>query len=349
ASRRIPNLMGDFFGAGRELLIVTGDELLNATPSDVFDPTTLGTGNSTTFQVVDPGSSVLGRQKPSENNSPWTRDRFFLNYTYLANTSLQEGGVGVHRIVPGLERSFADGMASWEIRLPAGITFDSESILNGGSSRDQGELGNIYLGTKVLLRSSSDFVMAAGLGGNFPTADDLQIANTNNRELVRVENSAVHLMPFLSAAWSEDDRGWFAQSFLQLDYDLNGNPVLIDNGTELSDVGDFKDATYLYWDTSIGYWLIKDRWGAISGIAPVMEVHYNTALDTPDGVRSNSGIQFGVNRGQVEVVNLLFGINLEIANRHSLAIGYGTPIGGGDDEQFDSELRILLNCNFGGQ
>lgn len=349
-SRRIPNMMGDFFGAGRELLRVTGDELLNASPTDTFNPAALGMGNVTEFLVVDPGSSVLGRQKPSENNSPWTRDRAFFNYTYLDNTSLQDGGVGVHRMVPGVERTFANGLCSWEFRMPVGITFDSESILTGGSSRDQAEFGNIYLGTKVLLCSSSDVVVAAGLGGNFPTANDLRFKNLNGRELVRVENSAVHVMPYLTAAWSEEDRGWFAQSFLQLDYDANGNPILIDNGTELSDVGDFKDATYLNWDIAGGYWLIKDRCGAtISGIAPTMEIHYNTALDTPDGVRSDSGFQFGVNRGQVEVVNLLLGVTLELASRHSLAIGYGTPVGGGNDEQFDSQLRILLNCNFGGQ
>lgn len=349
-SRRIPNMIGDFIGAGRELLAVRGDQLLNASPTDVLDPDSLGTGNQTDFLVVDPGSSVLGRQKPSENNSPWTRDRVYLDYSYLDKTSLQDGGVGVHRFVPGVEKTFAEGIASWQVRLPMGITFDSTSVLTGGSSRDQGELGNIYAATKVLLCSSNTTVVSAGLGANFPTADDLQFRNTNGRELVRVENRSVHLLPYLAAAWTEDDGGWFAQSFLQLDYDVNGNAVFIDNGRGLADVGNFHDAHYLYWDIGGGCWLIRDRQGStITGVAPTLELHYNTALNTPDGVRSDSGFQFGVNRGQIEVVNLLLGVTMELASRHTLAIGYGTPLGGGDDEQYDSQLRVLLNCHFGGQ
>lgn len=345
-ARPLPNMQGDFFGAGTALLTVEGDELLNAAPGETFDPAGLGSGDETRFLLVSPGNSVVGRQKAAENNSPLPRDRVFVNYSYLANTSLQEGGIGVHRITPGIERTFAGEMFSWEMRVPMGITFDSDSVLTGGSSRDQAELGNLNLAVKGLLCSRPNWLLSAGLGATFPTADDLRFANSNGRELIHVENSAVHLLPYLAGAWS--DGGWFAQSFLQLDYDLNGNPVQIDNGRGLSRVGDFEDADFLYWDIGVGYWLIKDRRGGlVSGIAPTLELHYNTAFDTAGGVRSDSGFQFGGHRGPVEVVNLLVGTTFELAGRNTLALGYVTPIGGGDDERFDGELRVLLNWYFG--
>ena len=343
----VPNMLGDFFGTGTDLLTVQGDELLNALPTDVLDPNTLGMGDETEFLLPSPGSSVLGRQKAAENNSPIPRDRVFFNYSYIANTSLQDGGVGVHRLTPGLERAFADDRFSWAVHVPVGVTFDSKSILTGGASRDQMEFGNLHFALKSLLLSRSDVAISAGLGATFPTADNLSFFNANGRELIRVENSAVHLLPYLAGAWS--DGGWFVQSFLQFDFDLSGNPVLIDDGTGLENVGDFRDSDFVYWDIGAGYWLFKDRIGeTITGFAPTLELHYNSALNTTAGVRSASGFQFGGNRGQVEVVNLLVGTTIQIHGENNLAMGWATPVGGGDDEQFDGEFRVLANWYFGG-
>jgi len=346
-TEHIPNMLSSFVGARTDLLTVQGNELLNALPTDTFDPASLGTGPERDFLIMSPAASVVGRQKAANNNSPIPQNRAFLNYNYLANTSLHDGGVGVHRFTPGIEGVFPGGNFSGELRIPVASTFDSDSILTGGSSRDQLEIGNVHVMLKRLLCWQPDLVLSAGLGATFPTANYLHFFNDNNRELIRVENRAVHLLPFVAGAWS--DGGWFVQSFLQLDYDANGNPVKIDNGQGLVDVGDFEDSTYLYFDIGAGYWLIKNRQGGwITGVAPTMELHYNSALDTSEGVRSASGFTLGGNRGQVELVNLLVGATLELDRRHSLALGYALPVGGGDDEQFDAEFRLLFNYYLGG-
>lgn len=344
----VPNMMGDFLGVQTDLLTVQGDELLDALPSDVFDPATLGTGAESEFLLVSPAAGVLGRQKPAENNSPFPRNRASLNYSYVGNATLQDGGVGVHRFTPGIERTFVDDRFSWELRLPVGVTFDSDSVLTGGASRDALEFGNVHLGLKSLLYSRQNVAISAGLGATFPTADNLSFSNANGRELIRVENGAFHLLPYVAGVWS--DGGWFWQSFLTLDYDLGKNSVLIDDGTGLMRAGDFRDSDFLYWDVGTGYWLIKDRDdGLITGFAPTLEVHYNTALNSTKGVQSTSGFQFGGNRSQIEMVNVLLGATIQLAGRNSLAIGYGRALRGGDDEQFDSELRVLFNWYFGGK
>jgi hypothetical protein len=345
----VPNMLGDFFGAGTETLIVRGNQLLNANPGDTFDPATLGTGAVNRFLVLSPGSSVVGRQKAADNNSPMPRDRVFLNYNYITNASLQAGGVDVHRLTPGWERTFLDEMLSLEIRVPMAMTLDSDFSITGGSSRDQAELGNVNLAVKTVLHSTNECLISAGLAATVPTANSLRYFNANGRELVRVDNDAVHLLPYLAAAWT--DGGFFTQGFLQADFDLNGNPVLIDNGTKLRGAGEFRDASNLYLDLGAGYWLIKDRQGGlITGIAPTLELHYNTSLNpTDNSVISPSGIRFDGDQSQVEIMNFVVGATFQLAGRNSIAVGYAKPIATGVDEQFASEVRVLFNYDFGGK
>ena len=341
----VPNMFGDLFGTGTDLLTIRGNQLLNAAPGIILDPATLGTGALNSFELISPANSVVGRQKVANNNSPLPRDRVFLNYDYAANAILQDGGVGLHRFTPGLERTFFAEMASWEVRVPMAITLDSDPFITGGSSRDQAELGNVYLALKGILWSSDEIVISAGLGSSMPTADSLRFFNANRRELVRVENRSFHLLPYLAGAWS--DGGFFFQGFLQGDVDLNGNPVEIDNGTGLRSAGDFQDAGYLSLDLGAGYWLIRDRRdGWITGIAPTAELHYNTALASADGVETAEGIDFGERKRRPEFLNLVVGVTFQIAARNTLALGYTSAIGG--DEQFDDGLQVLLNWYYGG-
>ncbi len=346
--RTVPNMLGDFFGTGTELLTIRGPQLLNASPGTAIDPASLGAGSNNNFFLTSPGSSVVGRQKEADNGSPVPRDRVFLNYNFASDTSLQTGGVDVHRFTPGFERTFFDRMFSVQVRLPVAATLNSSSVLTGGTSVKHAELGNMYLALKGVMYSSNSVLVSGGMGTSLPTADSLKYFNASGRELVRVRNQAVHLLPYLAGVWT--DGGFFAQGFVQVDVDLNGNPVLIDNGLGLNNTGTWHDSSFIYADLGTGYWLTKNRKGClITGIAPTVELHYNSSLN-PTAVANSpsSGVQFGGNLGRVEMTNLVLGTTFQFASRNTLAVGYGTPLGGGNDEQYNGELRVLFNWYFGG-
>ncbi len=343
----VPNMLGDFFGVTNDSLTVLGNQLLTAQPGAVIDPAALGSGPQSRFFLPAGGSSLVGRQKAANNNSPLPRDRVFLNYDYAANTSLQDGGADVHRLTPGLERTFLGGKMSWSVRVPMALTLDSNAPLTGQAGDGHAKLGNVALGLKGVLFSSREYLVSGGMMLTVPTASDLQFFNANRRELIRVQNQSVHIMPYLAGLWS--DGGFFAQGFLQWDFDANGNPVQIDNGTRLASAGTFQDANFVYLDAGVGYWIFKNRTeGCISGIAPTMELHYNRCMNNSDAVLSASGLRFGSQLNHIGLMNVLFGATVQMGPGNTLSLGYAAPLGGGNDEQFDGQLVVQLNRFFGG-
>jgi hypothetical protein len=167
--------------------------------------------------------------------------------------------------------------------------------------------------------------------------------------LVEISNEAVHLMPFLGARYSPYDR-FFAQAFVQFDLDPNGNPVSVNGtGTGLVPTGRLNDATYLYVDVSFGWRPAAlenpDDW--LTGVVPMVEFHYNRSLDSSDIV-SAPGFLIGSPANKFEILNVVVGTTLELADNESLTIRYTAPIGGGVDQQFDGELRVFYTRYFGG-
>ncbi len=343
----VPNMLGDFFGVTNDSLTVRGNQLLNAAPGATFDPAALGSGPGSRFFLASPGSSLVGRQKAANNNSPLPRDRVFLNFDEAFNTSLQDGGANVRRLMPGLERTFWGGNMSWSVRVPMAWTLNSKAPLTGRSGDGHAELGNVTLGLKGVLFATRGLLFSGGMMLTVPTASDLRYFNSSGRELIRVQNQSVHIMPYLAGLWS--DGGFFVQGFLQWDFDANGNPVQIDNGTRLAKAGMFQDANFLYFDVGAGYWLFKNRTGGcITGIAPTMELHYNNSINNSDAVLSASGFRYGSQLQSIETVNALWGATLQLGPTRTLSLGYAAPLGGGNDEQFDSQFLVQFNCFFGG-
>lgn len=294
------------------------------------------------------GGLVVGRQKIAENTSPIPQDRIFWNYSYFENVPIFREGVNISRNTPGFERTFFDGNASFEMRFPFAATLDSNIALNGMTNTNELEFGNIVTTLKALIHSSDNLGVSVGTSVSLPTADDLTFQLLGN-DVVRVENESVHLLPFLGALYTPNDR-FFAQGFLQFDFDANGNPVLINvPGLGMTMAGRANDTSFLYADIGVGYWIVRDDSPnkLINGIAPTIELHYNKSLQETDVVTMGNTV-VGNFSDNVELLNAVFGVTFNLAGNSSLGVAYVTPIGSGADQQFDGEMRATFNWFFGG-
>jgi hypothetical protein len=341
-----PNMIGDLFG------------------------TSFDAGGISNLAAAPGG--MVGRQKISENSSPMPRDRVFVNYSYFHHTPLVLGGVDVNRVTPGFEKTFLGGNMSVEVRAPFATTLDSDVIAGGPTDSSNAEFGNLTIFLKTLLWDAGKEAISAGIGFTVPTADDVTVRDINGTPLLAIENDSVHILPFIGALFMPTELCFF-QAFVQADIDPNGNNVRFTtfNGGiptgALIPVGRPNDSNYIFVDIGLGYWIYRapsygacgcgycDRhygWGLIRGIAPTIELHYNGSFNEADTLLVNGGggtvVLGDGERTQIDLLNLVLGVTFECHHNANLTVGYATPLAGDDDEQFDSELRVMFNWFFGG-
>jgi hypothetical protein len=332
-----PNIIGDFFGSGSSTTVIGSSS----------DPMHSFGHSGSTLVIPSPSASVVGRQKIAENTSPIPRDRVFLNYSYFDDVPLEEGGVNVNRLTPGFEKTFFNKMASFQMQFPMALTLNSDVALLSNTDTDQFEFGNINMALKGIVYQDSDWLFSSGLAMTVPTADDLSYRLPNGTELIRARNDSVHLLPFLGAV-TADPNGFFLQGFLQLDFDVNGNAIHVDDGAGLNGIGDLNDPTFLFADIAAGYWLTRNYSGrGVTGIAPIVELHYNRSLESTEALTSAGGTTVGSIDNNIELLNLVLGTTIELNNTSTMTFGYATPLMG-SDRQFDGEIRVLFNYYFGG-
>jgi hypothetical protein len=309
-----------------------------------------------------PGAFV-GRQKLAENTSPLPRDRVFVNYSYFHNTPLLREGVNVNRVTPGIEKTFFNGMMSLEVRAPFATTLDSDILLGGPTNTSNAEFGNLTLYWKTLVWDADIEFVTAGVGLSLPTASDVEARQSNGVRLLQIENESVHILPFVGALFLPTDRT-FVQSFLQFDLDPNGNTVrfsdfdtqngvLVPTGNLLN-IGRPNDADFVFFDIAFGYWIYQNHCSpcCVRGIAPTLELHYNGTVREADSAFANRGnvqLQFGNGeQNDLDLWNVVLGVNVALRHNAMLTCGYAAPLDDDDDEQFDGELRVILNWFFGG-
>lgn len=297
-------------------------------------------------------SSLIGRFKVAENNSPAPADRVYFNYNFFTSTIY---GVDVSRFTAGIEKSFFDGRASVELRLPFASTLDNQQIsdfgtigaINGMGNR----LGDLQIVTKMVVAQSDTWLFGGGLGISVPTAPDYVVNNTTTgNNLLEIGNESVHLQPYLSFLYSPDDRFYF-QGFTGIDIDLNGDPVRFASFSsfpdgQLTQVGRLRDRTFWTTDVAVGYWVYRNQGSSlITGLAPQFEVHWNQALDkvntvTGDfnGIAGDSYLYNNLNLGAI--------LNVEIRNNSRLALGFVFPVTGTGYHDFNAEFGVLFNYHF---
>lgn len=296
------------------------------------------------------GTGGLGRSKFAEGGSLAPRDRVMFEYGNYGNV-VTSGGNRLNRFVPGFEKTFLGGMASVEARFPFAANVATDIMTTGIGATNQGDaaFGDIGIYGKVLVLYRPTHLITAGLGVIVPTADATSVALVNGMQLLRIANDAVYLQPFVACAWTPNDR-FFAQSVLQFDLATNGNRVSVNtDGTGLTQAGRLTDANYLFWDVAFGYWLFQNhRPGAtgITGVAPVVEVHYTEAITDSDRLTAGP-FQVGRVGGDLHMLNVVAGLQTTFGSGHNLSVAYTGPLTSDANRQFDGGLRVFYSRQYG--
>lgn len=332
----VPNMIGDFFGTAG--ITMTGP---------------FGTGS-----IPLPGNQV-SRYKMAEQTSPIPMDRIYFDYSFFKNVPITTPGDDVNCYTPGFEKTFCGGLMSVEVRAPAASTLDNDMFFSNGAidnsltARHTGQFGNMGVSFKTMLLRRQKFILSGGLETILPTARDNQVFNTTGlfptSPTMTIENQAVHLLPFLGAVWTPNDR-WFVTSYVQVDVDVSGDAVFGNttgstSAPTLDFVGRYHDTTFLYADVAFGYWArhIHDRSQAWTGLAYICEFHLNQSLEAQQTI-VNGPFVVGGDVPNVTLVNLTVGADIELYSLTNLTIGYCTPIT--SDRQFDGQLRMMVNRRF---
>lgn len=290
------------------------------------------------------GTGGSGRAKISESGSPIPRDRVFFNYGFFNNAAVTGRGHDLNRMVAGFERTFLDKQVSLEFRAPFASTIDNVVTAGGPNSGSDVQMGMSSLIGKAVLWRQDSFLASAGTAVTLPTADDVSVLRPDGSRLVEIQSESVHLQPFVGWAYAPESR-LFAQGFLQLDFDTNGNPVLIDSGTGLASAGRIHDANFLFADVSVGYWMYdSESDGLVQRIAPTAELHWSKSLQETDRVQAGA-IQVGNFADNIDIVTGLVGINVMMKGQTHLSMGYGAPLMTGADQPFDGSFRMMLQTS----
>ena len=295
-------------------------------------------------QVATSGGGVVGRQKMSEDTSPLPRDRIIFDYDYFSGATLVPGGIDVHRIIVGFEKTFWGGRASLEVRVPFASTLDSSSEI-GMQSRNT-ELGDIRITPRLLAYGSETWNVGVGVGFYLPTASDTHVRDSSGTELLRFTEDSLTVSPYLGILYTPNDR-FFAQAWVSFDFDTNGDPVSANmDGSSLTSIGRYRNGTAMNWDAQIGYWLINasDNNGRLRGLAPFLELHYGTAI-SDSSILQAGDYQIGTGT-QGDELNMTVGLSAILGSRLNLQIAAGVPLIS-DSRNFDWQIGVRVNYFFG--
>lgn len=308
----------------------------------------------------------------------------------------------VDRYTLGFEKRLPDGNWSLEVRVPFSSTLDPGLTLDVSDNLGNRELawGNISVILKEVVYQSSKLALSVGLGVETPTAPNSKVRLTEFAQVfngttgvttenlirfkdLRVDNDAVHLTPFLAMIYAPNE-SWFLQSFLQVNCPTDSNDVtytdqLVDlqqlDPNTTSNFGPtttrraFGEQTLLQWSLAMGYWMVRNPNGWITGVAPSLELDYTATLDnahpaviTPDPLsllrRNANGASSGqtqdlsvVNnfQNQMTILTMTLGLTFEVSNNSTLALGFGFPLTSNADRSFDYQVQLQLNHRFGAQ
>jgi hypothetical protein len=173
-----------------------------------------------------------------------------------------------------------------------------------------------------------------------------------NRALyMRRSGEAVTVAPWLGLLMTPTDRT-FIQGFGQVAFDTTGEAVLVeDRYSGESAAGRLQESAVLYASVQGGVWLYQADAAAdktLTGLAGVLELHFNEMLQSADYFSANVGgvpLEFGNAGSRANVVNLTTGLTAQLYRRTNLTMSVVVPTS--SDRQFDSELHIGLNHYFG--
>ncbi|MEQ8209835.1 MAG: hypothetical protein RH917_08375 [Lacipirellulaceae bacterium] len=209
------------------------------------------------FQDFGHPTLTCSRLNVSENNTAIPVDRIYYSYRHFHNaTQLQlfqfQQQLNYDRHTIGMERTFAGGMGSVEVRLPIERRLRSDviSIIDPAGSgvvdliadNDyETDIGNVSFISKIALYETNNFLLTGGLGVTVPTARDVNYAfavntgvdlsplfpgltsNSLGTFVYEYTNETTYLSPFAAWLFTPDSpkARWFHQGFLQIEVAAN--------------------------------------------------------------------------------------------------------------------------------
>lgn len=302
---------------------------------------------------ANPGE-FIGRANFTDNNSPIPRDRVFFDYNFFHNARIGTAQIPMNRFTPGFEKTFMDGLMSFETRVPMAVTLDS-TLTEGDDNVLAYEIGDLAFALKGLLYQDSKHALAVGTGVTVPTADDFNANLADGTTVLSIENRTVRVTPYIGALITPNDQ-FFLQGFLSADVAASGNRVSFDQaaffgvfddtnptGSSLQNIGTLQSSTLVKFDVTAGKWLCRNRnHKRITDVAAVLEGHLVSAVGDSDVVSAND---IAIGEGpQSTVFNITTGAHLYFGERDVLTLGYGVPVT--EDRFFDGELRATWNRYF---
>lgn len=378
---RVPRMFGDIFTPGSVLefdaqdLFILDDnaqnQFLNQFPLGIAFVQSQG-------RIDIPLAGGARRVKIAENNSAIPADRLIYMHNHFRDAI--EGDVfqfpladddnvtsfpflaqkksrrSVSRSTVGFEKTFFDGQASVEVRLP--INHRRLEMKSADLESDGGNVGNLAVIVKRILFENDSIIVSGGTGVDVPTGDSAhgRVADV----AFQLENDAVHIMPFLMAAGTNNNYFW--QAAAQLDVPIGGNEVIVDvdDDPDLFDsfdqdffrptsLGDLDEQVLLFISASGGVWIFENPDATIlSGIAGVAELHYTKTLEPSREIRAVTGhnddvFNFRSSNGQLDVVNATFGLHTLFSNGATARFGLAFPLRRGDNRLFDAEAQFQVN------
>lgn len=323
-----PNMMGDVFGYFARIgvsvpgVISTNTVGLNG---GLFNPPPGGgttTGAITAARPLYVPAVAHGAFKVGENASPRPVDRVYVTYNFyndirsnlngptgpfttttttpfgnrnvggVTTTTTTLAGapyVNLHREVFGFEKTFFDGRASVEVRLPL---FQQQSSLDGFRADNMGDVTIIGKYAFLLDRSTGN-VVSGGVAVTAPTGPGIATLDGTIR--------ATLIQPWGGYIWN------YNRLFLQ-----GFHSVVIPT--------DQRDVSLLFNGIGVGGWLYRGEANRpISFIAPAAEVHVTTPLN-------HRG--FLDNIYAPDMVVMTGGVHVGILGRSRLSLGVATPVSG---------------------
>ncbi len=263
--------------------------------------------------------------KISDNQSPVPQDRFFYSFNYFDNLNASVNSrilspvsnLQVYHQLFGIEKTFLDGRASIGFRVPLNtISLNSSANVAGlgGTSTAPGDL-SVFL--KFILHQQQGFLLSGGLQVTAPTGPG---AFGGNKYYSYFRDTQIQ--PFIGYLFTKDR--FYFQGFSSINVPSTS-----------------QDVTLLFTDMSIGYYVYRpaDPNKIVTAIVPTAEAH----LTTPLNHRGFSSTDLA---STPDILDMTFGVNLELRKRAILSAAYVTPVTG--PKPFNAELVLLLNIKFGG-
>ncbi|MEM7478693.1 MAG: hypothetical protein AAF483_27225, partial [Planctomycetota bacterium] len=250
------------------------------------------------------------------------------------------------RFVLGFEKTFFDGAASIEFRLPIAGSMNPMDPM-GNTAYAGGSFGNLDVILKKVLLANDKRVLAAGLRVETPTgslayASDISSGNAT----YTLDPDAVYLTPFLGMLRTYDDI-WFVNSFLQLDIATKGDRLITTVNNGAPQTSKINQPPIFQFDIGGGVWLVTPSSEQI-GLAAVTELHLATAIGDEDAFSVADPLNlpniFVADIPIREILNVTGGLHAQFSSGLSVRAAVSAPLL--HDRIFDTEAMVQVNCSF---